>query len=69
MPGSLFYDFGDAIQSDASSAAENEANLNKVHFRVNMYKAYVKGTMKSLDDRITAEKNRGATLRCLVNDI
>ena len=59
MPGSLLYDFGDAIRSGASSAAEDEADLSKVNFKLEMYEAYVRGTMKALGDSITAEEIEG----------
>ncbi len=32
MPGSLLYDFGDALRFGASTAAEDEQDLDKVHF-------------------------------------
>ncbi len=32
MPGSMLYDFGDSIRFGASTAAEDEKNLELVHF-------------------------------------
>ena len=59
MPGSLLYDFGDAIRSGASSAADDEADLNKVHFKFDIYKACTEGMMKALGDSINTEEIKG----------
>lgn len=58
MPGSLLYDFGDAIRFGASSATEDETNLDKVFVRVDMFEAYTKGFVTSLSKRITKEELR-----------
>ena len=38
MPGYSVTDFGDAIRFGASTAAEDEKDLNKVHFDIELYK-------------------------------
>ncbi len=43
MPGLSIYDFGDSIRFGASTAAEDERDLDKVHFSLELYEAYVKG--------------------------
>lgn len=43
MPGYSVTDFGDAIRFGASTAAEDEKDLSKVHFDIELYKAYLKG--------------------------
>lgn len=43
MPGSLLYDFGDSIRFGASTAAEDEKDLDKVHFDIGLFEAYAKG--------------------------
>ncbi len=43
MPGSLLYDFGDAIRFGASSAAEDETDLSKVFIKTEMFEAFAKG--------------------------
>ncbi|MBR2010691.1 MAG: aminoglycoside phosphotransferase family protein [Clostridia bacterium] len=58
MPGSLLYDFGDAIRFGASSAREDETDLDKVYVRAEMFDAYTKGFVKSLSDSITKEELR-----------
>ena len=57
MPGSMLYDFGDSIRFGASTAAEDEKDLNKVHFDISLFEAYTKGFCGAVKDRITqAEK-------------
>ena len=43
MPGYSVTDFGDAIRFGASTAAEDEPDLDKVHFDIELYRAYMKG--------------------------
>lgn len=43
MPGYSVTDFGDAIRFGASTAAEDERDLDKVHFNIDLFKAYTKG--------------------------
>ncbi len=53
MPGSSLYDFGDSIRTGAASAAEDEPDLDKVHFLPEMFKAYAKGFIKGTDGALT----------------
>ncbi|MBQ9414777.1 MAG: aminoglycoside phosphotransferase family protein [Clostridia bacterium] len=46
MPGAALYDFGDAIRSGASTAAEDEPNLDNVEMNLNMYRLFTKGFIK-----------------------
>ena len=43
MPGSVLYDFGDAIRTTANTAAEDEPNLEKVQFSLAYYEAFARG--------------------------
>ena len=43
MPGSVLHDFGDAIRTVASTAAEDEADLNQVRFHLPYYEAFAEG--------------------------
>lgn len=56
MPGSMLYDFGDAIRFGASTAAEDEKDLDKVHFDINMFRAYAEGFCGVLKESITEEE-------------
>lgn len=43
MPGLSLYDFGDSIRFGASTAAEDEKDLSKVNFDIELYKVYTEG--------------------------
>ncbi len=53
MPGSSLYDFGDSIRTGAASAAEDEADLEKVHFLPEMFYAYARGFIKGTNGALT----------------
>lgn len=56
MPGSLLYDFGDAVRFGASSAAEDERDLGKVRFVPEMFAAFAYGFVKGLNGAATKEE-------------
>ena len=43
MPGSMLYDFGDALRMGASTAAEDETNLDDVRFDKECFEAFARG--------------------------
>ena len=53
MPGLALYDFGDSIRFGASTAAEDEKALSKVHFDIELFKAYAEGFCGAVKDSIT----------------
>lgn len=53
MPGSMLYDFGDSIRSGANTGAEDEKDLEKVHFSLPHFDAYAKGFIGEVKDIIT----------------
>ena len=56
MPGSMLFDFGDSIRFGASTAAEDEKDLDKVHFDIDLFRAYAKGYCGAVKDSITAKE-------------
>ena len=56
MPGLSAYDFGDAIRFGASTAAEDEKDLDKVHFSVEYFKAYAEGYVGAVKNSITEKE-------------
>jgi len=52
MPGSVLYDFGDAIRSCISTAAEDEENLDVVHIDVERFEAFTKGFIEEMSDEL-----------------
>ena len=58
MPGTVLYDFGDAIRSGAASAAEDEPNLDKVNFMPERYRAFRDGFLEMCGEILTdVERN------------
>ena len=53
MPGLAANDFGDSIRFGASTAEEDEPNLDNVHFDINLYELYVKGYLEMAKDVLT----------------
>ena len=56
MPGSMLYDFGDSIRFGASSAAEDEKDLDKVYCVNDLYEEYVCGFLSEMKSTITEEE-------------
>ncbi|MGL4656241.1 MAG: phosphotransferase enzyme family protein [Sarcina sp.] len=52
MPGLSLYDFGDAIRSGCSTAAEDETDLNNVTIDMNLYKRFVEGVFEECRDTL-----------------
>lgn len=53
MPGSMLYDFGDAIRYGASTAAEDEVDLDKVSVDLELFESFARGFISQLKDSIT----------------
>lgn len=53
MPGYLMYDFGDMVRTMASSSAENDQNLSKVYFRIDVFEQLCKGFSSVYKAKIT----------------
>lgn len=56
MPGSLLYDFGDSCRFGCSTAYEDEKDLSKVDFSLELYDAYCKGFLSGVGDKITQKE-------------
>ena len=53
MPGSLLYDFGDAIRFGANTAAEDEPDVSKVHFDLYLFELYTRGYLEAAGAALT----------------
>ena len=53
MPGIVASDFGDSIRFGASTALEDEKDLNKVHLDLQLYEAYTKGFLGACGKALT----------------
>ena len=56
MPGSLLYDFGDAIRSGAAHEPEWSDDFEKVYVREDLYEAFVKGYLKGTNGALTEKE-------------
>ncbi len=56
MPGSLLYDFGDAMRTGASTGAEDETDLDKVQFDLAKFEAFTAAFLEELGDSMTARE-------------
>lgn len=56
MPGSILFDFGDAIRTGANSGAEDEANLSKVELNLDLFRAYTEGYLSIAKHFLTANE-------------
>ncbi|MCK5677119.1 MAG: phosphotransferase, partial [Flavobacteriaceae bacterium] len=46
MKGAFLYDFGDAVRTIVNSAPEDETNLERINFDINLFDAFVEGLKK-----------------------
>lgn len=53
MPGLLIYDFGDSIRFGANHCAEDEKDLSKVHFDLELYERYTRGFLQGTQGFLT----------------
>ena len=53
MPGLTATDFGDAIRFGASTAAEDETDLDKVHLDLKLYEAFARGFLGACGGSLT----------------
>ncbi len=71
MPGLSVLDFGDAIRFGASTAPEDEPDLSKVHFDLELYRTFVRGFVEgcggALTDAELAHLPTGAVMITLEN--
>ena len=69
MPGLALNDFGDSIRFGANHCAEDEKDLSKVNFDLDLFEIYTKGFLEAAGDALTtAEKENlpwGAKLMTL----
>lgn len=56
MPGFSVTDFGDAVRFGASTAAEDEPDLEKVEFSLELYNAYLNGFLEGCGGMLSKEE-------------
>lgn len=58
MPGLSINDFGDSIRFGATHAAEDEKDLSKVNFDLELYEVYVRGFLQGAQDGLTEAERK-----------
>ncbi|MBQ8639475.1 MAG: aminoglycoside phosphotransferase family protein [Lachnospiraceae bacterium] len=53
MPGSMLYDFGDALRMGASTAAEDETDLDQVCFSTEAFLSFARGYLEEMREELT----------------
>ncbi|MGL5576046.1 MAG: phosphotransferase enzyme family protein [Sarcina sp.] len=56
MSGLSLYDFGDAIRSGATTALEDEKDLSKVNFDMELFEGFTKGYLEEMKELLTDEE-------------
>ncbi len=56
MPGSCLFDFGDALRFGASTAAEDERDLSRVHFDLSCFRAFAEGFLSESRNCLTEKE-------------
>jgi len=56
MPGSVLYDFGDALRFGASSGAEDELDLDKIWFDLEKFEQFAKGFLGEVGSCLTEKE-------------
>ena len=72
MKGVFIYDFGDAIRTIANAAPEDEKELDKINFNLDLFEAFVKGLATEKDLFVEEEKKmmpRGVVLMPFLHGI
>ena len=54
MPGSMLYDFGDAVRVGCSTAKEDERDLSLVDFDLGLFRAFTEGYLAGAGRSVTA---------------
>ncbi len=66
MPGSTCYDFGDSIRFGCNPSAEDERDLSKVNFRLDLYETYLKGYLFAVGDGLTKAERENLAMGAVV---
>jgi hypothetical protein len=56
MPGLALYDYGDAIRSITNTAAEDEQELSKIKFDLQVFEAYTRGYLEAVGEVLSARE-------------
>ncbi len=66
MPGSILYDYGDAIRYGASTAPEDEPDVSKIDVDMNLFRLFTDGFISEIAHTITDDEIKNLPLGVLV---
>ena len=66
MPGSMLYDFGDSIRFGCNPCSEDEKDLTKVVFDINLFKVYAEGFLSVVKETITQKEREYLALSAIL---
>ena len=66
MPGSVLYDFGDALRFGASSCEEDETDVDKIYFDLEKFEAFAKGFLGELGACLTDKEKELLPVSALI---
>ena len=66
MPGSILYDFGDALRFGASSCEEDETDMDKIYFDLEKFEAFSKGFLGEVGKCLTEKEKELLPLSALL---
>ncbi len=66
MPGSVLYDFGDAMRFGASTGPEDEKDLDKIWFDLDMFDAFTKGFAAQMKSCMTEGETDNLVNSCKI---
>ena len=66
MPGSILYDFGDSIRFGCNTALEDEKDLTKVNFDVELFEKFVDGYVQTQRESITEIEAQNLALSAIM---
>ena len=64
MPGSILFDFGDAIRTLGNSAAEDEADVSKIRFQKEYFEAFTRGYLTESSRFLTTLEKENLVYSC-----
>ena len=64
MPGYVFYDFGDAVRTITNATEEDESDLARVAFNMELFKAFTRGFLAEAGKSLTGEEISGLAFSC-----
>ncbi len=66
MPGSVLYDFGDAIRSGAALIEEDSNEYEKAGVNTDMFRGFAKGFLSSLGSSVSEEEKKAFPMGALI---